>query len=769
MRHWLALAIIVLALNIGHAAADGVKTSPATIGFAGARAAHWINGISTLSNSGNKPRIVRMAMRINAQPGLIFQRTVLVPAHAAIRYSFPLLCPHNIRRKGTIAISSWQMGTGARKVRSGDLFVDQSRMPTAAILDAADHGTASLVSGMRTLIGYKPRVSYAAAARLPFWPAGYNGLSAVVLSLKTPQLTPSQISALRKWIAGGGKLWIQVNRTPAGFCRALLKSSWRVVVAGRGRVATLHITATQVNRVVHLRHSINLCYLIVRNMKVLEWVNGWPAVAVCRMGKGHIFICAINGRGLLKAHSKAGSTLWPVAREFYKPTSHLMMAPAIELAQGAIGYHIESRQTVGMVLIGLLLLLTGGAIWAKQRRHMEWVAAILLGGVVCASVLLFLLGRMERGRVGLTNSAAQIARTIPAMKQMVISGVCANFSPRQITSDMTVSASAWLGSQRTLARQNRLVVQCGSNGAMQLRNLRLASGAPLLLRYHAVMPQNSLRPVYGHFGTKGLYINVAPLVAAGMKDISLAAPMGVLAVRNAAATRLVFTDASILPRGQYLAAGLLTGTQRSLGRVYRSIVRRGIYSPVILCQTSAWTDPVTLSGKPIRYTRTVVQMPVALRPQRSGGRVHIPWPFLPFHLIRGPRQHAISTVYEPQRHRWIQHVSRGARIYIDFQLPASERHLHLTQARLTVRISAAGRPLTIRVRTRTGWVLADRIASPAQRLTIVLHGRTTPQCGPDGGLDMELRIGGGNSLAKSWEMQSVRLAADGTEPAHSGF
>ncbi len=764
MRHWLALAIIVLALNIGHAVADGVKTSPAAIGLAGARAGRWINGTSSLSNSGNKPRLVRMAMRIKAEPGLEFQRTVLVPAHAAIRYGFPLLCPRDIQRKGSIAISSWRVGTEPRKVRAGDLFVDSSRMPTAAILDAADHGTASLVSGMRTLIGYKPRISYAAATRLPFWAAGYDGLSAMVLSLKSPRLTPSQISAIQQWTAGGGNLWIQVNRTPTEFCRALLKSSWRVVVAGRGRVATLHITAAGVNRTVHLTHSISLCYLMVRKMKVLEWVNGWPAVAVCHMGKGRIFVCAMNGRGLLKADGKAGSVLWPVAREFYKAASRLSMAPVRDMAQGAIGYHIESRRTVGMVLIGLLIVLMGGAIWARRRHHMEWIVAILLGGVVCAGALLFVLGRMERGRVGLTSSAAQVARIIPAMNKMVISGVSANFSPGQITSGLTVQPSAWLGSPRTLEQQNRLIIQCGGSGAMRLQNLRLASGAPVQLQYRAVMPETSLRPVYGHFGAAGLKINAAPLVSAGMKDISLAAPMGLLAVRNVAATRLVFKDASILPRGQYLAAGLLTGTQKSLAAVYRSIVRGGIESPVILCQTGAWAPPVKLSGEPIRYTRTVVEMPVGLRPQRSGGRVHIPWPFLPFHLVRGPRQRAVSTVYEAQRHRWIQHISRGARIYINFQLPASERDLQLTQARLMVRLSAAGRPLTIRVRTRNGWVPAERMASPAQRLTVVLHGRTAPQCGPNGGVDVELRIGGGDSLAKSWEMQSVRLAVDGTEP-----
>lgn len=765
MRHWLAFAIILLGLNAGHAAmAAGVKTSPTSIGLAGARAGRWINGISSLTNSGNKPRLVRVGVRITAQPGLEFQRTVLVPSHGAIRFSIPLLCPNGIQQKGAIALSTWQIGPGAGKSRQGDLFVDQSRMPTAAILDTADHGTAPLISAMRTLIGYKPRISYSAAPRLPFWPAGYDGLSAMAISLKSPQLTPSQISALRQWTASGGNVWIQVNHTPVSFCQTLLKSSWRVVMAGRGRLATLHITAPMVHRIVHLKHSISFCYLMVHKMKVLERVNGWPAVAVCRMGKGRVFVCAINGRGLLKAHGKGGSVLWPVAKAFFKAPAPLQWAPERAMAQGAIGYHIESRQTVGIVLVGLLIVLMGGAIWARRRRHMEWIAAILLAGVVCAGASLFLLGRMERGRVGLTSSAAQIARIVPSLQKMVTTGVYANFSPRQIFSGMAVRPSAWVGSQRTLARQNRLIVQCGSNGAIQLKNLRLASGAPFLLRYHAVTREKGLPPVDGHFGAAGLKVNAGPLISAGMKDITLAAPMGVLAVRHSAATSLTFNDASILPRGQYLSVGLLTGTQRYLGNVYRSIVDQGIEVPDILCQTAHWPAPVRLSGKPLRYTRTVVDMPVNLQPQRSGGRVHIPWPFLPFHLVRGPHQHAISTVYEAGRHRWIRHISREARIYLSFELPASERRLRLTQARLLVRLSAAGRPLTIRVRTRTGWVLAKRIVSPAQRLTVLLHGRDTPQPAPNGGVLVELRIGGGNSLAKSWEMQSVRLAVDGTEP-----
>ncbi len=763
MRHWLALAFILLMFNAAGVGNAAIRPAPASIGIAGARAGRWIDGLSSLENTGNSPVIVHMEFTVNREPGLVFQRSVLAPADGIIRYSFPLLCPSNIPfNRGIISISSRVAGSNGKAIQ-GDLFVDHSRLSTAAVIDPDDHGTAAMLSAMRVMIGYKPRLSYAAMTRLPFWPAGYDGLACVALSWRHPRIMPSQIAALRQWVSAGGHLWIQANHTSAAFCRNLLGSAWHITNAGRGRSATFHFTAPHVHRTLKLRHAISFCYLIVRHMKVLEWANGWPAVAEGRFGRGRFFVCAVNARGLLNVAHKPGSVLWPAAGRFFHPRATISARPQLHLAQDGIGYHIESGGVVAGALLGLLAALIAGAIWAGRRNRLEWAAGVLVAGIACTAMLLLTLGMLERGKVSLTRSCAQIERLMPAQHRAMVSGVMAYFSPHQITTRISLNAGTFPQSPSVIASQRRLTIRCGSSGRLELNHFTLVSGAPVALAYQAA-ESSTLPAVTGRFGSRGLTVNLRPLAGSGLHDMTLAAQNGNLAVRRVASARQIYGDATILPGGQYLSAGLLTGTQLSIAAVYRSIIGYGKKQPVLLCRTTTAAAPLKLTGNPLRRTQTILEMPVSLKPQRAGGRVHIPWPFLGFRLIRGPHQHAISTVYQETRHKWISDLSRPARIYLDFQLPHAEKRLRITRARLTFRLNAPGRPVHVLVRRNNHWRNVQTIQSPAGRISILLSGAQAPQNGPNACAGIGLKIAGGDSMAKPWDIRWVRLAVDGVQP-----
>ncbi len=765
MRQWrVFVAALVILFATGNALRASVKLAPAAIGLSGARAGRWISGLSAASNSGEKLKKVRIGFQIKNEPGLEFQRTVGVPAHGLIRFGFPVLCPTGIKKAGIVFINSWRIGAGEGRKYSGGLFVDHSRMPTAAIFDSSDHGTASRISGMRTQIGFRPQLGYAATSNLPFELAGYDGLFGLALSIKRPKLAPSQILALRQWLVSGGHLWIQAQHTPQSFCRALLGGAWRCTVVGRGRVATLHFTAQNVKRTMRLGHAISLAYLWVGSMRVLERVNGWPAVATCRVGEGKLFVSAINGHAMLNAKGKPGSVLWPISQQFFKTGKPLNIASVATLARGHIGYRIESRPIVAAVLVGLTMLLIVGAIWATRRGRMELSVLALLGGVIVAGGLLFLFGRLQRGRVPQTCSVAQVMEIFPNQHLMLVRGVCANFSPYQVKTSLAFHAGALPQSQGVLARQKLLKIHCASDGALNLQDLRLASGSLLTLHYQAVMPERQLAVVHGHFGPGGLEIDSGPLKADRMGNVVVAAPAGMLAVRGLPASRMKFGDSSILPHGEYLAAGLLTASLASIGKVYHAIVLRGVRTPHIFCQTDHWTAPLTPGGSPQRYTQSVVDLPIELKPPAAGKKVHIPWPFLPFDLIKGPGQQAASTVYESNRHEWIQHISHSSHIYIRYQLPAVENHLRVTSGVLHLNLSAPGRPVTIMVRRKGVWRAVKTIESPAGRMLFRLGARHSPLVGGNGGLAVGIYIGGKNLRATAWEMHSVRLSVSGSQP-----
>lgn len=834
----IALLLLLVATPGTAQSEAGAPRRAGTDGAAGVRMflpQRWgIVGV-TVVNPTDHPAEVLSAHSFAGDADLQFARQLWIPARARRTTWYPILPAANSGPGMSLPVQSLLIdrsrGPEVLLSSPGGALIHDELLPsqpnndpvTGVIADPDDTQTAVLAQVARAVLRLSGRLPSLDLERLPPTEQSLDALDHVVVGSDRLAEAPAALCAVRRWLRGGGRMWVQLDQvSPAtvslllgedfpctvvdhvGLTRWLLRTQRSanpedeaiessVLLDATGKLPVAAEPEAVEGRIDRFEPPVNMARVVVPGARPVHTIDGWPASFWRRAGRGWILFTTVGPRawvsaragagpqrgadtGDVVAHVEADEPLRQLAFAFLKRKEGPLLDAQVfgPLLAGQVGHRVISRATV-MTVLGTFCLTLGAAAWWLSRKNsiasLGWIGP---AAALSAALLLILLGSWTHGQVPPTAAVAQLVEVTPAAEEVSVTGLLGLY-----TSEGT---SGPLGAERGGIFLPDHVGQQGTTRRMvwtdldrwHWENLALSPGLHLTpFEAHAPVSPLSCRVTFGPAGVRGTAA-LGPFHDPA--DAILAFPSGHhLAVRltthdSPLTTHQLEADsADQLPPGRYLATDLLTGEQQRRQAVYERLLdpqAQQRYPPRATLLT--WTAPVDLGFAFLRQARwsgaALVAVPVEVERPAPGTGVLIPAGFLPY---QGVLREDFAPLYDPKKGAWVSARTLPAKTMLRFQVPRELLPLQIDRATVSVDVSAPGRPLEILAGLGRDEVLATRV-SPLGRLRIQIDRPEVLQPDAAGGIYLGIAVGdsgqaGGQTVAE-WAINDLRLELAGRIP-----
>jgi hypothetical protein len=453
--------------------------------------------------------------------------------------------------------------------------------------------------------------------------------------------------------------------------------------------------------------------------------------------------------------------LQPAAEEAPAQTEAFRQALAEE-----VGYAVVGPRTVALVFGGFLLAALGLGLGLRRTRRPELLGWLTPAAALAAGGAFLALGESSRRAAPPTVGALQVVEAVPGADEAPVRGQLAVYRPE--------SGPAEAGAERggtfeldfsgTEGRARRLV-RTGPR-SWHWENVALPAGVRFApFRY--VAPAGTPLAAVAGFGPGGLEGTLTSGPFRGPADALLVTPGGRnLAVRLGPDGRFTAGARDVLPAGQFLAGAVLSDRQQRRQELYRALLG-GPGVPTAGPTLLAWAEPVDMHFRLAPGARRVgsalLVVPLRLRWPPPGTDVTIPAPLVACRRVVGGRE-------EPPPGGLLQ---RGLAMHLRFQLPAVVLPLNVKEARLTVRVRAPSRRLTISGVADGRPVELRRVDSPSDPVRVRITDARLLRPDDQGGLHLEVavtdtppRAGPGLAPAgEGWTIEYFELEVSGRTAA----
>jgi hypothetical protein len=302
-----------------------------------------------------------------------------------------------------------------------------------------------------------------------------------------------------------------------------------------------------------------------------------------------------------------------------------------------------------------------------------------------------------------------------------------------------------------LAGQTRRFVLTDMD-AWHWENLALPAGVRFA-PFRSTVPTGQPLQAVARFGPEGLEGHLASGVFRDVGDALLCPPEGRrLAVELRPDGSLRAGNKDILPEGQFLAGTVLSDRQQRRKELYREFLKRPgpgrLKGNVLLAWAEPANVPFTFGPETRLAGEAVVVIPLRLERSAPGARVTVPAPFLPVRQILDQGTTPLKREFQ-----------LGAAMHLRFQLPAEVLPLQVERARLTVKINAPSRRVTIAGRADGTLVELRHVDSPLDPIRLDITEGRLLRLDREGGLHLNLSVS--NRGDENWTIEYAELEVSG--------
>lgn len=616
---------------------------------------------------------------------------------------------------GTLRVSEPRGFTGLIGPRSFEGIADERRHSE----------TFQMIIAARAAEGLPLQISQLNEFLLPPGSELLEAVDQLVLSDGLIRHDGAALSAIRRWLYGGGRLWVLLDQVDPVVMELLLGDEWACQVVDRVGLTTVAFRSElpgmlHANSVRDFEEPVDLVRTIVQNADVLSTVNGWPAAFTKSCGAGRLLVTTLGPRGWFRKRGpsdpKLDPRLGPTTHvhvpidELTIATSDFFSAPAPPVVAAArlepqvqdyVGYSIPPRGLVIGLLGGFSVLLAAFGIRLSGRGRLERLGGYgpLLAGVVGA--ILLGVGHQQRRSVERTVAQVQVVEPIPGTDDVQVRGVAGLLSPDQGKSTVEGTGGGWLmpdlsGSGGTTRR-----LIWSDLDRWRWENLPESPG----LRsgtFSAATERPDRTAATATFGPQGLTGKLTLPGNLVVEDLVLATREGrVGAIVDDAGNYSAASD-QVLGRDQYVSAALLTDEQRRRSQTIRQMLtdeKRPDYpeQPCLLFWTSPWNLGFDFGRETHAIGSALVVLPVRFERPETGTVVTILPPLLPYRGAHGPDGTQPTGLYDFRKREWVEKTGHTS-TWIRFQVPPILLPMEPLSARLVVRVDGPVGKLSI-----TGW------------------------------------------------------------------
>jgi len=647
--------------------------------------------------------------------------------------------------------------------------------------DARAEDVRNLARAFRELCGRSEQVSWVHDRFLPPAAETFDGVDLFILATDRLAADAAGSDAVRGWVQRGGRLWVMLDYVRPETVTALLGDELGLHVVGRVGLTSIPIRNGRSNATrnddagLEVEQPVDFVRVLAPGREPLHTVHGWPASFVVEVGRGKVLFTALGARGWLRPrapHDRPSpypqfpqlpvtrDPVQAIANELGTDAERPVLAPedAQSYLSGQIGYAVVGRGATLLVFgVFFLGLAAGVATLGRARRgeHLGWAGPALALG---AAVVFVVLGERTRSAVPPTAAYAQFIDAAAGVDEVQVSGQLAVYRDEagQAPAGAEQGGDFELDSQGLEGRVLRRVQT--DLGRWHWENLEVPAGVRSG-RFRTSTRTTEPVVARARFGPDGLEGRVTTGLFGRLEDALISTPgPRKLAVRVAADGTFRAGLIDLLPHGKYVANTLLDDRQRERQALYAKAFAepppRSLVDRRLLLAWSAPLDPHFTFGPQTRLAgAALVAIPLEFERTAPDTPVTVPAPFLECRRIDnlGNSRRPPTQMAEPVDLR------------LRFQLPGCVLPFHVERARLTVRLHAPARPVTLGGYDGAEAVTLRGVESPTGEEVVEINDPRLLRPDALGGLFAHLAIGdtprdGGR---RTWKIESLELEVRG--------
>jgi len=736
-----------------------------------------------LDNSGDQEGMLPAAVHLRENTSLRFGRDIWIPPHSRRMTSIPI---HLAANSGDQATQATLEGRAASKEFSNQVRLNKERLPMALLEnrlglpggvgsdEEEESAPYEAVLALRSSLDLTRQVMVPNDRFLPPTPEGWDAVGHLILAGDRLADDAAGQAALRQWLAGGGKIWIQLNSTPPDTVRSLLGDAFRVEVVDRVALSALpddFVRGVPIEAEHELEEQVELMRVLVDGAEVLSEIHGWPTSFAIPFGRGEVLVTTLGPGGWMRLRNQSDPQVEPLKYTKYVAKVPLrdlqyrfLHTPQAELPPQElqreylaqkIGYQVPSRAAVLSLLIGFCGLIgLAGFFLSRGHRleHLSWLT--VASGVIAAGAIIG-LGLTSRQAVPPTAAELQFVEAVPQADTIAATGSLAVYQPDLNTVELSSLAGTRLDPQLPdLAGQVRQLTWTDLN-RWHFERMELPPGVRMFDAQGAISTSQTPRAT-ARFGPQGLEGRLSPGLFLSAEDGLIAPTFGTPLAANLAADGAFHAGpADLLAAGQFTADQLLSDEQlRRQQLVAAWFAGRLPNSPLHLV---AWCQPVAESMQWSEGTRQVgaLMLSLPLTVERTPGSTPVAIPDALMELRSVMGSGGRSAQFDSRTRKWNFPQLSESTTRLRWQLPSAVLPLKLDRATLTLDGNIPSRQLSVyAIRAGERVAIAQR-SSHSGRIQVDITEADLLTLDDQGGIAIEFEVGG---LAKEIELATVSNA-----------
>ena len=710
-----------------------------------------------LTNPTPQPVEILAATYFEDEPSLQYGRRVWIPAMSRLETSHPILMPAtsaagrqrfdfrtlimntaNAREVMIRSDSGALQWDGVLRPSDGKLLAGLIDRPRASESEVSSVPFDLVVSASSTALR-NGELLHMTDRLLPIDEESWQTLDQLVIADGRVAEDGAGVAAIRRWLYGGGSLWVMLDRTGSPLLEQLLGDESLCQVVDRVGLTTVRLEAQSPNGNVsretyeHER-PIEFVRVLTSEVDVACTIDGWPAAFWKTCGEGRLLVTTMAAQGWMRKRTAndprtdpgvrapftpraEGASSGPnptaatnspeppwqspfvplrpmqnLASEFFRahPEPRLGKEILEPLVQEYVGYSIPARwQVIGLLLgFSVVLAIVGAWLWRRGRLEVLGIASPVLA--VSVSAVLVGLGWQQRQSVPAAVASVQFVRALPGSDDVRVEGVAGLFSP-----DVGI---AMVGSKNGGCLMPDMSGQQGQTRRMVWTDLdtwqweNLPEGAGLmnatLLQSSALAERLEARATFGPDGLTG---RLQASAAHDPTDAVLATRAGRIGVQLRDDGTFVARSDAVFTDEQFLGAGLLSDEQHRRQRVLTSLLndaRRRDYpeEPQLLFWSKPWHLGFQFAPNRQMLGSALVAVPLKLERPPTGIEVSLAGPLLPYRETVGPDGDVPIGLWDYRIREW-QQKAFPTSSWLRFQLPSVLLPVAVQRGRLVIRVT----------------------------------------------------------------------------------
>lgn len=661
-----------------------------------------------------------------SRASLQFGRQLWIPPHAKRRSSYPVRPPAKTGQETNLVnIRSLLIdrtdGTAGEKViasPSGEphhhgLLLATMERPTTGILESTDdENPRQAIAAARAARNLTVMVFDLRPNEMPPRSEVLEGLDQLVIANDQLLDDSAALSAVRRWLAGGGCVWLMLDKVSPLVVEQLV--GYQVGWAPIDRLP-LHEVTIQDERLVPgeqkreqtrtFEDPVEMVRGVFDKVVVEQSVNGWPVACWCDVGRGKLLMTTLEARAWYRHWNSQDVRHENVRkRSTYAATESLQLLaeqfltvrkPEVQSAEifrssvaREIGQEIMSRGAVTRVLGGMCLgLLVTSVICFRLGRTaiIGWLGPVM---AIVAALVMGLEGTRSRNAVGRSFAVGQWIEPSAPFAELRTSGVLSLYNPERWDEPLG-SRGGGIFLPEELGQAGKTVRMVWTDtDHWGLENLALESGIHFAPYTYTTTVDEPIR-VSATFGENGFTGELDVGSLGEVAEAILVAPnRSPIRVRWGADQKFEARSTDILTAGTFTGSALISDEQRRQQEVLQKLLGedsqwQAADGLTMLAWITPLATPFVVNNPERRTGSAILAVPVDLQRPAKDTLVSVPSTLIGFRAVAAA-DGTMSSAYSNQQGKWVGELSTATRAKLQIELPPEV--LPLTIEKLTIQI-----------------------------------------------------------------------------------